>query len=362
VSETLIVGGGLAGACAALWLSERGSVTVLEAERPAAGASGAAAGLVNPFMAWKAKPAWRFEDALDALHATLDRAGATDLFRATGILRPARDAKQAEAFRARAASSPEHTAWRAPDELREGYPDLVAPYGGLWIPSGGAVDLAALVEALLRATEARGTTVRTGVRVTGYEEHHDRVVVTAATGERWETSRLVLAPGDGFRHFPDLAALPLHRIKGQTLRLARPDGLGDLPTLSGYGYFAPDGDTLVVGSSYEHDFDDVQPSEAQSVALRAKAARMVPALADAPILEARAGVRVTVPRTHSPRRLPLAGPLPGRDRVWALVGLGSKGLLTAPLLARALAPGDTARLPGEVRISSQHTQRRPKNQ
>lgn len=351
MTETLIVGGGLAGACAALWLSERGSVTVLEAERPAAGASGAAAGLVNPFMAWKANPAWRFEDALDALHATLDRADASDLFRATGLLRPARDAKQAAAFRARAEASPAHTAWRSPDDLRERYPDLAAPHGGLWIPTGGALDLTALVEALLRAAGARGATIRSDVRVTGYEEHRDRVVVTAASGERWEAARVVLAPGDGFRYFPDLAALPLHRIKGQTVRLARPDGLGDLPTLSGFGYIAPDGDTLVVGSSYEHDFDDVQPSEAQSLALRAKAARMVPALADASILEARAGVRVTVPRTHSPRRLPLAGPLPGRDRVWVLVGLGSKGLLTAPLLARALASGDPSRLPPEVRIS-----------
>lgn len=351
MTDHLIVGGGLAGACAALWLSERGAVTVLEAERPAAGASGAAAGLVNPFMAWKANPAWRFEDALDALHATLYRAGATHLFRATGLLRPARDTKQAEAFRARAEAQPEHTAWRSPGALRERYPDLVAPHGGLWIPAGGAVDLAALVEALLQAAETRGATLRTGVRVTEYDEHADRVVVTTAAGEKIEARRLVLAPGDGFRSFPDLAALPLHRIKGQTVRLARPDDLGEIPPLSGYGYVAPNGDTLVVGSSYEHDFDDVHPSEAQSVALRAKAAKMVPTLAAASILDAKAGVRVTVPRTHSPKRLPLAGPLPGHKRVWALVGLGSKGLLTAPLLARALATGDPSRLPPEVRIS-----------
>lgn len=352
MTETLIVGGGLAGGCAALWLSERASVTVLEAERPAAGASGAAAGLVNPFMAWKANPAWRFEEALDALHATLDRAGASELFRATGVLRPARDAKQAEAFRARAEAQPEHTDWRPAAELRDRYPDLAAPHGGLWIPSGGAIDLVALVESLLRAAERSGATVRTGAHVTGWEEFSDRVVVTTAAGEQWEAARVVLAPGDGFRHVPALAALPLHRIKGQTVRLARPAGLGDLPTLSGYGYVAPDDGSLVVGSSYEHNFDDVMPSEAQSLALREKAARMVPALADATILEARAGVRVTVPRSHSPRRLPLAGPLPGHARVWALVGLGSKGLLTAPLLARALATGDPTHLPPEVHMSN----------
>lgn len=352
MTDTLIVGGGLAGACAALWLSEHGAVTVLEAERPAAGASGAAAGLVNPLMARTANPAWRFEEALRALHETLDRADARTLFRATGVLRPARDTAQAEAFRTRAETLPEHAAWRSADVLRAQYPDLAAPHGGLWIPSGGAVDLAAMVEALLRAAKECGATVRTGVRATGWEEREDRVLVTTSASERIEARRVVLALGDGFRHFDELAALPLHRIKGQTVRLAWPDGLGDVPTLSGFGYVVPDGDTLVVGSSYEHEFEDVGPSAAQSATLVAKAARMVPALAGATVVEARAGVRVTVPRTHSPQRLPLLGPLPRRRRVWALTGLGSKGLLTAPLLARDLPMylADPSWIPADVRM------------
>ncbi|MEP0548938.1 MAG: FAD-dependent oxidoreductase [Rhodothermales bacterium] len=351
MTEHLIVGGGLAGACAALWLSEHGSVTVLEAERPAAGASGAAAGLVNPFMAHRANPAWRFEDALAALHATLDRAGAADLFRATGLLRPARDAKQARTFRDRADALPDYAAWQSADALAAQYPDVAAQHGGLWIPAGGAVDLGALVETLLHAATARGATVRSGVRVVAWGEEETQAWVETAEGERITARHVVLALGDGFRHVPELAALPLHRIKGQTIRIARPDGLGPLPSLSGFGYVAPDGDTLVVGSSYEHDFDDLEPSAAESERLVAQSARMVPALAGARVLEARAGVRVTVPRTHSPQRLPLLGPLPGRRRVWVFTGLGSKGLLTAPLLARDLpawldAP---AQIPAEVR-------------
>jgi glycine oxidase len=352
MTDILVVGGGLAGACAALWLSERTTVTVLEAEHPAAGASGAAAGLVNPFMGRKAKAAWRFEEALDALHATLGRAGSSALFRSDGLLRPARDAAQAEVFRERADALPDHAAWRSADALRERYPDLDAPHGGLWIPGGGAVDLAALVDAVLRAAEARGVLLRIGTRVAGWEEVGDRVVVTTERGEAIEAQRVVLALGDGFRRFGELAALPLHRIKGQTVRIAKPRALGALPPLSGFGYVVPDGDTLVVGSTYEHDFDDVAPSAAQSEALVEKAAQMVPALAGARVLEARAGVRVTVPRTHSPQRLPLLGPLPGRQRVWAFTGLGSKGLMTAPFLARPLATylDDPTRIPPSVRI------------
>ncbi len=351
MSHTLIVGGGLAGACAALWLAEHGeAVTVLEAEYPATGASGAAAGLVNPFMGQRANPAWRFEEALAAIHETLALAKTPDLFRPTGILRPARDEAQARHFRERAEATPQHAAWRLTEALASMYPDLAAPHGALWIPDGGSVHLAAMVVALLHAAEARGATVRTGVRATEWGEDERCAFVTTNTSERIEADRIVLALGDGFQYFPDLDALPLHRIKGQTIRLARPDSLADLPALSGFGYVVPDGNTLVVGSSYEHDFEDVQPSQVQSEALRAKAAQMLPALADAEILDARAGVRVTVPRRHSPRRLPLLGPLRGHQRVWVFTGLGSKGLLTAPLLARHLPTylEDPTRIPPDV--------------
>lgn len=352
MTDFLIAGGGLAGACTALWLADHGEVTLLEAEQPAAGASGAAAGLVNPLMGRKANPAWRADDGLDALVATLELAGRPDLFRADGLLRPAHDSKQAETFRERAAALPHHADWLAPAALAERFPDLNAPHGGLWVRRGGSVDIASAVEVLLSAAEARGASVRTGIRVTRWSEDGERAWVETTEGERVEAGMVLLTLGDGFRRFPEFAALPLHRVKGQTIRLALPGGLGDLPALSGFGYVVPDGDTLVVGSTYEHAFDDVEPTEAASFKLRTQAARMVPALADAAVLEARAGVRVTVPGAVSPQRLPLVGPLPGRRRAWLFTGLGSKGLLTAPLLARDLPTflHDPERIPAPVRL------------
>jgi glycine oxidase len=96
--DIVIAGAGLAGACAALHLSRTRSVLVLERDAPAAGASGAAAGLVNPFMGRKAKAAWRRAEALAALEALCEAAGAAPLFHRTGILRPATDDAQAEGF------------------------------------------------------------------------------------------------------------------------------------------------------------------------------------------------------------------------------------------------------------------------
>ena len=72
---------------------------------------------------------------------------------------------------------------------------------------------------------------------------------------------------------------------------------------------------------------------------------------DGDVLATRVGVRLTVPASASPRRLPIAGPLPHQPDVWVFSGLGAKGLLTAPLLARSLpeALENPEALPLEIR-------------
>lgn len=342
----IIVGAGLAGACAALWLSQKYAVTVLEeAPCPATGASGAAAGLVNPLMGHKANPVWRLENTLSALHATLEEAGANALFLHGGVLRPARDARQARSFQDAARQHTAHALWLDVKTVREQWPAVTAPHGAMHVTSGGAISVPAFVQALLGAAAQRGAEIRYGVRVTGWREEIAGVSVASSAGTS-QAGRLLLCPGDGFRDFPLLGDQPIHRIKGQTIRVRRPTGLGIFPCLSGFGYVVPEENTLVIGSSYEHEFEDVRPSEEVSAQLLAQAAKMLPGIASAEVLEEMAGVRVTVPGA----RLPLVGPL--SSRVWGFTALGSKGLLMAPMLAREL-PGyfdAPDRIPPEVRV------------
>lgn len=348
-ADVVVAGAGLAGACAALALCPDHEVVVLEAEASASGASGAAAGIVNPFMGRKAKPAWRMAEALGALDALLDAAGASSLFRRTGVLRPAHGDRQRAAFQERAAQHPDALAWLAAEAVKERWPEVAAPDGALLVRRGGHVDLPALVRALLAAAERRGVRRLDGWRLEAWRREEDGLVAST-DHEPIRCRRLLLTLGDGARSLPALARLPLHRVKGQTLRLERPEALPpDLPAVAGRGYVAPLAASVVVGATFEHDFASTAPDPTHDAALQSGAAALVPALADARVLERRAGVRLTVPAAVSPRRLPLAGPLPGPDGVWVLTGLGAKGLLTAPLLARRL-PGAFAsgRLPPDV--------------
>ena len=137
-ADIIIVGGGLAGAAAALTLSRDHTVHLLEAEQPATGASGAAAGLVNPFMGRRARPVWRLREALAAVPNLLDRANASHLFPPQGALRPVIEDDQEAPFREVAEKYPDLATWLPPNAVAERYPAVQSSDGALLVPKGGA--------------------------------------------------------------------------------------------------------------------------------------------------------------------------------------------------------------------------------
>lgn len=333
-ADVIIVGAGLAGAAAALVLSPRCSVHVLEATEPAAGASGAAAGLVNPFMGRQARPVWRLHEALEAVSTLLDRANAGALFPAQGVLRPVVDDDQEEAFRNVVEEHPDLAEWWPSERVQARFPALGPDRGALFVPRGGAIDVAEMVRALLDAADAHGATVETGAPVVYWRETPAAAVVEVERGpdtEELRADRVLLALGQGYSTFPELRRLGLKGIKGQTVRVRRPEGVPPprVP-MSGRGYVVPeDDDTLILGSNYEHNFQDLTPDPEATAYIQEKTSRMIPGLDEADVLDVQAGVRVKHERTN----LPLLGPMPGREHLWTFTALGSKGLLTAPLLA-----------------------------
>ena len=352
-ADVVVAGAGLAGACAALALSRDRRVVVVGDGRP--GASGAAAGLVNPFMGRKAKRAWLADEALDALDDLVGDAGAGALLHRVGVVRPAA-AGQAAAFAERAAEHPaDALEWLGGAAAAERFPLVAAPHGALVVGRGGHVEVGALAAAFVRAAEARGAaSVR--ARLGSWRAEPGRVVVQTDAGEV-RARHLVLCLGDGGRHHPALSALGLHRVKGQTVRLERPDALApDHPAVAGRGYVVPGAGGVVAGATFEHAFEHAAPDPALDAGLVETAAALVPALGGAAVLERRAGVRLTVPAALAPGRLPLAGPLGPPTAgaptagVWVLTGLGARGLLTAPLLALRLPAALDGRrpLPPEV--------------
>lgn len=332
--DIVIVGAGLAGVCAALHLSSRERILLLEAGDFPQGASAIAAGLVNPFMGRKGLPVWRHREALDALNDTFALAEASDLFDRSGVFRPAADQEQADYF-VHAGETSAGCRFVREGEAAERWPDVRAPLGGLLVSIGGAVDTPSFLEAAINALQGAGVEYRNACPVQSVRQQHERVEFRIDGAETLVANQIILATGAGLGRIDGIPPLNLHLVKGQTVTIDRtrtPYFQSDIPHLAGRGYVVSERSRFTVGSSYQHDFADLAPNTRASEEILDRARANLPLLESHDEMKEVAGIRVNVPGT----RLPMVGPIPGTPRVWVFTGLGSKGLLMAPLIAKHL--------------------------
>jgi tRNA 5-methylaminomethyl-2-thiouridine biosynthesis bifunctional protein len=206
---------------------------------------------------------------------------------------------------------------------------------GWWMPTGAWVSPGSLAVALLARAGAR-VRLRVGRAVERIEREGSEWRAVDADGSVIaEAPTLVIANAyDAKRLLPE-ARLPLAKVRGQVTFLPpSPARILDV-VVSGSGYVAPlpEGGH-VVGATYQHndDGDDVRASD--HLENLSRAAKMLPGFADDlhPMpLTGLAGFRATVPD-----RLPIIGAtaIPG---IWTATGLGSRGLLWAPIGAEIIA-------------------------
>ena len=212
---------------------------------------------------------------------------------------------------------------------------------GWWMPSGAWVSPASLAVALLGRAGGR-VRHHIGRAVERLErEGADWRAIDAQGSVIAEASTLIVANAFDAKRLLPQARLALSCVRGQVTFLP-PAATRVLDVIvSGSGYVAPlpDGGH-VVGATYQHDDagDDIRAADHRENLARAE--RMLPGFVDdvPPLsLAGLAGFRATVPD-----RLPIFGAtmLPG---VWTATGLGSRGLLWAPIGAELIA----SRLEGE---------------
>ena len=126
--------------------------------------------------------------------------------------------------------------------------------------------------------------------------------------------------------------LPVGPLKGQIVHLRQMD-----PPLwkhmVGPVQIASKKDGLVwLGATEEHEGFDNRTTQQAREDLLARAVRMVPPLADQPVVG-----HTSCLRPVAPDRLPIIGRAPGRDNVYLAAALEKKGILIAPAIGRAIA-------------------------
>lgn len=337
-----IIGAGIAGAALAHALRNRGyAPEIYEADGPASGASGNAAGLIMPRLDIGDTPAGRFHAAAYLHTVRLLNTMPEGVFNPCGVRR--------------LVSSPE-------DRMKhKRLLDIGALPGG-WItdnrdgvtyPQGGVVDPAALVKTLIAETSVVAARVIT--------------IERARNGWRLKTTKgirnaeiVIIANAHDARWFVQMRGLPLSGSAGQI------DWFADAPAPASAAAFGPyaapaPGGGVVIGATYAPVCVGAIP-RVSTEATQSNIAAIAAALPDlAAGLDAAASRPRVAIRCTTPDRLPIAGPLPdwgyyagaydglrtGRKTrylraetlpgLYVLTGLGSRGLVTAPLCAAMLA-------------------------
>lgn len=311
MTQVLVIGGGIAGACTAYFAARAGAeVTLIDAGQ--ARASGVPAALINPVRGQNGRVEPRAVAGMRQTWALLDalmEAGFELPHGRAGLYRPVPDAPTEQRWAANLPDDLSH-AWRSADQV----PGLAPGWHcALFVPEGGWLDGGAFVRALISASGAR---------------------VIRARARRWSQNRATLSTQQdvaadlvfwcGGSVGAGWAGLDAQHRGGSLLTLDRAPA--PLPLSFGV-YASPAAVGGVLGATFEAPSSTCAvdgPAPRSLAWLTERAGRL---LADpAPAVTGMwSGSRLSGLRCGR-----------GLDGVWTLAGLGSKGFLLGPLLARHL--------------------------
>jgi glycine oxidase len=345
--DVIVIGAGVIGLACAWRAAERGlRVLVIERDRPGAGASNVAAGMLAPVgeatwgedrlleLALASHRLWpRFAEELTAasggelayldlgaLHVALDRDEAAELRRRFELMRSLDLAAD----------------WLRPGACRELEPGLGSVSAGVHAPHEAAVDPRSLIGALETAFEAAGGKLEIA-EVTGAVVDGDRLAgVRTSDGREHLADSTVLAAGSWSapEWLPAEARPPIRPVKGQILTLRGPAGepVCERIVVTERVYLVPRADgRLVVGATVEEQGFDTRVTAGGVHELLREAYRALPDVVELELVETTAGLRPT-----TPDNLPLIGPAALEGLVLA-TGHFRNGILLAPITAERIA-------------------------
>ncbi|WP_088006150.1 NAD(P)/FAD-dependent oxidoreductase [Indiicoccus explosivorum] len=347
MKSLIIIGSGILGASAAYHAAKSGAeVTVIDRGEPGQ-ATGAAAGIVCPWLSQRRNKAW-YELVKNGaayypqLIRRLESDGETETgYKKTGLLVMNDDRKLAQVeeralFRRETAPEIGEIRRQTADETQAMYPFAGEAFESLYVEGAARVDGRELRDALIRSAAKHGARFikgnaelilkngrAAGVTVGG--EQHSADCVAAAAGA-WG-AELFRAIGLEFSVKPQ---------KAQIIHLKTAAAAKQLPVVMGlYGqYTVPfDDGRIAVGATHENDAGyDLRKTAGGMHDILDKAFAVSPGLAAAEFVEARVGFRPLLQDSVT-----AIGEVPGVKGLYAANGLGSSGLTAGPYAGMQLA-------------------------
>ena len=223
-----------------------------------------------------------------------------------------------------AADNPLLAPFLSTDVVHDDIPHVEAPFRFGRVMQTAYVDTAGFVEHFRNWLFDRGM-----LRRACFDYGAVGLTPTAVMYKGQEFKRVVFADGFGIRKNPFFSYLPLEGTKGEVL-LVKSDALALEAIIKTDIFILPLGGGLFrVGATYNWDDKSELPTEKARAELEAKLRGTISCPYQ--VIDQKAAVRPTVKD-----RKPLIGTHPEYDRLHLLNGLGTRGVMLGPSMARAL--------------------------
>lgn len=327
VLDCVIVGQGLAGSWVTQALAGRAWKLRVFDDTGHSAASRVASGMMTPLTGKRLVPTWRLETLLPAAiqaYRAQEASLGLSLVDARPSLRVFRSEDEAERWKLRAQNP------ALSDYLGQSYPpgarlhEVEMPFGGSMLHQGARIRVQDWLSAMRDKMLAQGI----------FEDRPVQLSSIAQKGELWQvegllTKRIVFCIGHRASEHTWSSKLPFKNARGDLLEVQAPPVSEHLHLQTGVSLTALEPGRALVGGNY--DWRDTQsgPNPGQAANLRERMEEIVgqPLV----LLGHRSGVRPIVEG-----RVPVLGQLFGRQGVYLLNGLASKGTMWAPWMASHL--------------------------
>ena len=322
--DYLIVGSGLAGLMLCETLRKRGK-SFKVVSNTSQQASVVASGLYNPVVLKRFNKAWNADMQLPlALSAYKD----LEIFLGIKVDHQLPIYRVFHAVDEQnnwflACDKPDLQPFLIPKVINNDNTNINAPYGYGEVRQTGRVDTKLLLESYVFSLKSKGLYL---------EETFNYKALNLQMGVNYKgliAKQLIFAEGFGLKQNPFFNKLPLEGTKGELLLIHAPD-LNSEVILKSSVFVIPIGsDKYLVGSTYAWKDYTNTPTESARTSLINKLQKLLNCSFE--ILQQRAGIRPTVID-----RRPLVGQHRVHKNLYILNGLGSRGVLMAPTVAKNL--------------------------
>lgn len=348
MKSIIIIGGGILGASTAYEAAKAGAGVVLIDRADSGQATGAAAGIVCPWISQRRNKAWYHLAKSGAkyypdLIKELEELGESDTgYKQVGIVSIHEDSKldkmEAKA-RERKEDAPEMGVIERLDAeaTKKLFPHACSEYGSLYVSGAARVDGRSVRDALISAARKLGAEIVEGNARLLIED--GKVIGVGTETQEFSADSIVSAGGAWAPELFSALGLAMDVVpqKAQILQLQLEEtGTGDWPVaMVPFGqYIVPFADgRIIAGATHENDAGfDTKLTAGGIHHILDKVLDVVPGLAVAELTGASTGFR---PSTLS--ALPFIGRVPGHDNLFAANALGSSGLTAGPFLGGQLA-------------------------